>query len=127
MVSNRSLPSLLHRQSTFENFVNLLHGNILSLFPSRRLGVVPTAGQPIPNIDLADQIAWQFLAALSAIGTQQQQMAVVAEVRELILQNVQAVHSGWVPDQDDAAIKLANVDILLRAIGLDHTMLLAPT
>jgi len=113
-------------QSTFENFVNLLHGNILSLFPSRRLGIVP-AGKPIPNIDLADQIAWQFLAALSAIGTQQQQMAVVAEVREMILQNVQAVHSGWVPDQDDAAIKLANVDILLRAIGLDHSMLLAPT
>lgn len=114
-----------NRQSAFENFVNLLHGNITSLFPSRRLAAA-SAG-PIPNIDLADQIVWQFLAAMSAIGTQQQQMSVVAEVREMILQNVQAVHSGWVADQDEAALKLANVDILLRAIGLDHSMLIAPS
>ncbi|KAG8878839.1 hypothetical protein FRB97_002166 [Tulasnella sp. 331] len=113
-------------QSAFENFVNLLHGNITSLFPSRRLASA-AASHPIPNIDLADQIVWQFLAALSAIGTQQQQMSVVAEVREMILQNVQAVHNGWVVDQDEAALKLANVDILLRAIGLDHTMLIAPS
>lgn len=104
----------------------MLLGSIALLFPSRRLQAAIRAGYQVPNLDDADRIAWQFLAALAAIGSQPQQMAVVAEVKDLILELVQAVHSQWIPDPNEAALKLANVNILLNAIGLDHTMLLAP-
>lgn len=51
-------------------------------------------------------------------------MAVVAEVKDMILEIVQAVHNNWITDPNEARLKLDNVNILLNAIGLDHTMLL---
>ena len=108
----------------FPPSIRLSYQSIAFLFPSRRLQAAIRAGYAVPNVDLADQIAWQFLAALAAFGSQPQQMAVVAEVRDMILEIVQAVHSNWIPDPNEAALKLGNVNILLNAIGLDHTMLL---
>lgn len=113
------------RDNAFDSLLTLLQGSILLIFPSQRLQSAIRAGFTIPNLDLADQIAWQFLAALAAIGTQPQQMSIVAQVRDMILEVVQTVHNNWVPDPNDAALKLANVNILLNAIGLDHTMLIA--
>ncbi|KIO29884.1 hypothetical protein M407DRAFT_69866 [Tulasnella calospora MUT 4182] len=110
--------------AAFDGLLQVLSGSITLLFPSRRLHAALRAGYPIPNVDLADQIAWQFLAALAAIGSQPQQMAVVAEVKDMILEIVQAVHSNWITDPNEARLKLDNVNILLNAIGLDHTMLL---
>ncbi|KAG8899084.1 hypothetical protein FRB99_006948, partial [Tulasnella sp. 403] len=110
----------------FDSFLTILQGSLTMLFPSRRLqATFLRSGYPIPNLDLADQIAWQFLAALAAIGSQPQQMALVAEVKDMILEIVQAVHNNWIPDPAEAELKLANVDILLKAIGLEHKMLLA--
>ncbi|KAG8949444.1 hypothetical protein FRC04_008543 [Tulasnella sp. 424] len=110
--------------TAFDGLLQVLSGSIPLLFPSRRLHTAHHPGFAIPNVDLADQIAWQFLAALAAIGTQPQQMAVVAEVKDMILEIVQAIHSNWVTDPNEARLKLDNVNILLNAIGLDHTMLL---
>ncbi len=126
--SSRHSPKLKltkYREIAFDGLLSFMYGSITMLFPSRRLHAALRAGFPIPNVDLADQVAWQFLAALAARGTQPQQMAIVAEVRDLILEIVQAVHHSWIPDPEEAALKLANVNILLNAIGLDHTMLLA--
>lgn len=114
--------SCQNRDVAFDSLLQVLHNSIHFIFPSRRL--VPP-GIPVAGIDLSDQVAWQFLAAIAAIGSQPQQMNVVAEVKDMILEIVQAVHSNWIPDPNEAALKLANVNILLNAIGLDHTMLIA--
>ena len=94
------------------------------LFPSTRISTVISGYSPY-RLEIADQIVWQFLAALAAVGQQQQQMEIVLEVKDFILEIVQNVHSGWIADQHEAALKLANVNILLRAIGLDDSQLLA--
>ncbi|KAG8928248.1 hypothetical protein FRC02_007187 [Tulasnella sp. 418] len=115
-------------QAAFDSLLNFLQGSIVSLFPSRRvLSNLPQAPlNAIPlDLDLADQIVWQLLAVLAALGTQAQQMTMVAELRDVILEIVQSVHSGWIPDEREAALKLANVNILLRAIGLDDSLLVA--
>lgn len=112
------------RHSAFDGLLGNLGGHILSLFPSSR--IIPTGHAPTSsNLDIADQIVWQLLAAFAAIGSQQQQMAVVTEVKDLILQIVQNVHSGLIVNAHEASLKLANVNILLRAIGLDDRQLLA--
>jgi len=110
---------------SFARFLQNILGSISVLFPSQRVQPALRAGYQVPNLDLADMIAWQFLAAMAARGTQAQQMAIVAEVRDLILEIVQAVHNNWIPNPEEARLKLANVNTLLNAIGLDHTMLIA--
>jgi DNA topoisomerase 2-associated protein PAT1 len=43
-------------------------------------------------MDVEDQPVWQFLAALAVCADMSQQQALVAEVRDKVLENVTAAH-----------------------------------
>jgi DNA topoisomerase 2-associated protein PAT1 len=76
---------------------------------------------PSINSDIADQQVWQLFAAFALHSSLEQQQTLVSILREKILENVVAVHKGWVTSEEETAIKLANVNIFLHALGLDSS------
>lgn len=68
------------------------------------------------NVD--DVYVWQFLAAIAVGATLEQQHTLVTEVRERVLETVMIAKSGRLAPEK-AAMKIANCNLFLQAIGLD--------
>lgn len=110
-----------NRQLVFNTLLHITTQHLLLLFPSTRAAAIAgTNFVPTPQHDLADQQVWQLLAAIALHASLEQQQYLVATLREKILDNVVSVNRGWA-SSEDAAIKLANVNIFLHALGLDSS------
>lgn len=104
----------------FNTLFHVIAQHLLLLFPSTRAAAIGgTNFVPTPQHDIADQQIWQLLAAIALHASLEQQQYLVATLREKILENVVSVR-GWASNED-AAIKLANIDIFLHALGLDSS------
>jgi len=78
--------------------------------------------RPNKAADLADQIMWQFLAALALNARHEQQQVLVGAVRDKVHENLfGASQRGWVLDEAAQAMKIANVNLFLHALGLDSS------
>lgn len=74
--------------------------------------------------DAADEPVWQFCAALAVNADMQQQQQLVAELRDKVLENVASATKGWVTDERTRAMKIANVNLFLHALGLDSSQIM---
>lgn len=105
----------------FNTLFHILAQHLLLLFPSTRAAAIGgTNFTPTPQHDHADQQIWQLFAAIALHASLEQQQYLVATLREKILDNVLSVNRGWATNED-ATIKLANVNIFLHALGLDSS------
>jgi DNA topoisomerase 2-associated protein PAT1 len=112
----------------FDHLFQLLHPNLLYLFPSTRIATLQGPTPPNPTVptlhtESLDQPVWQFLAALSLHATNEQQQALVTALREKVLENVASANKGWVADEDERRAKLGNVNLFLHALGLDSSQI----
>jgi DNA topoisomerase 2-associated protein PAT1 len=112
----------------FGHLFQLLHPNLLHLFPSTRIAIAlasrpPSSAAPILHTESLDQPVWQFLAALALHATNEQQQALVTTLREKVLENVASANKGWVADEDERRAKLGNVNLFLHALGLDSSQI----
>lgn len=73
---------------------------------------------------MADEPVWQFCAALAVNADMQQQQQLVAELRDKVLENVASATKGWIADDRVRALKLANVNLFLHALGLDSSQIM---
>jgi DNA topoisomerase 2-associated protein PAT1 len=92
-----------------DTIFNLLRGSFAQLFSSLEY-----------SHDVVDQDAhiWQFLAAVAVGASPEQQHQLVSEVRDQVLQNIQrSTYGNLSPDK--AALRIANVNLFLHALGLD--------
>lgn len=104
----------------FNHLFQLISPHLLFLFPSVRLAIasnVPLAN--IPDYDTADQLVWQFLSMVAVHCSVEQQQILIATLRERILENVATATKGWTADEEQRNLRLANVNVLLNALGLD--------
>ncbi|KAG8764107.1 hypothetical protein FRC11_005517 [Ceratobasidium sp. 423] len=113
-------------QNVFDTLFRSLAQHLVSLFPSTRYAAAQAFGGT-PHLpegpDVADEPVWQFCAALAVNADMQQQQQLVAELRDKVLENVAGVTKGWVADERVAALKLANVNLFLHALGLDSSQI----
>jgi len=107
-------------QLVFDHLFQSLASRFLLLFPSTRMGSGQTSHV---QLDLVDQPAWQFFAALALHAGSEQQHNLVTTLREKILDNVSNVNKGWIKDDEERQAKLANVNLLLHALGLDSSQI----
>ena len=111
----------------FDHLFQLLHPNLLYLFPSTRMATalapLPPNSIPLRHTEALDQPVWQFLAALALHATNEQQQALVTALREKVLENVASASKGWVADEDERRAKLGNVNLFLHALGLDSSQI----
>jgi DNA topoisomerase 2-associated protein PAT1 len=112
----------------FDHLFQLLHPNLLHLFPSTRMSTAlaslpPNSVPPTRHTEALDQPVWQFLAALALHATNDQQQALVTALREKVLENVASANKGWVADEDERRAKLGNVNLFLHALGLDSSQI----
>ncbi|KAJ2824130.1 DNA topoisomerase 2-associated protein pat1 [Coemansia erecta] len=110
-------PELLQAAELYAHLFAALRGNVAALFPPPP----PPAQMPGPADDVH---AWQFLAALAAAASVEQQHVLVAEARGHVLASVQLAKSGRLP-HDVAAAVTANVNLFLNALGLDASQVAA--
>lgn len=109
-------------QLVFNTLFHIIAQHLLLLFPSTRAAAITGANfVPTPQHEVADQQIWQLLAAIALHSSLEQQQHLVTTLREKILENVVSVNRGWAGSEEDAAIKLANVNIFLHALGLDSS------
>jgi DNA topoisomerase 2-associated protein PAT1 len=104
----------------------LLAPHLLVLFPSTRIAPGKAAGSPGHSskpIDIIDQPVWQFLAALALNASTEQQHVLVAGLKEKVLENVTSANKGWVADEEERRMKLANVNLFLNALGIDSSQI----
>ncbi|KAL4250335.1 PAT1 family protein [Abortiporus biennis] len=113
-----------HWQDMYDVLFRLLTPHLVFLFPSVRQAVV-TGLQilEIPQLDVIDQPVWQFLAALALNASLEQQQILVTSLRERVLENVTSAAKGWVAEEENKTIRLANVNIFLHALGLDSSQI----
>ncbi|CAE6441048.1 hypothetical protein ACGC1H_003663 [Rhizoctonia solani] len=113
-------------QNVFDTLFRSLAQHLVSLFPSTRYAAAQAFGST-PHLpegpDIADEPVWQFCAALAVNADMQQQQQLVAELREKVLENVAGATKGWVADERVGALKLANVNLFLHALGLDSSQI----
>lgn len=115
-----------NRQLVFNTLFHTIAQHLLLLFPSTRAAAIAgTSFVPSPQHDRADQQTWRLLAAIALHASLEQQQHLVATLREKILENVVSVNRGWASNEEDAGIKLANVNIFLHALGLDSSQVVA--
>jgi len=116
---------LLYRETMLSHLFQLLTPHLLLLFPSTRLAeaLATTPGQARKPTDSIDQPVWQFLAALALNANTEQQHVLVAGLKEKVLENVASVNKGWVTDEEERRMKLANVNLFLNALGLDSSQI----
>ncbi|EGO22680.1 topoisomerase II-associated protein [Serpula lacrymans var. lacrymans S7.9] len=117
-------------QLMFDHLFQLVAPHFLALFPSARLASalpLPSHGPAPPSsslpTDIIDQPIWQFLAALALHASSEQQQILVSTLREKVLENVTSVSKGWVADEEEGELKLANVNLFLHALGLDSSQI----
>jgi DNA topoisomerase 2-associated protein PAT1 len=104
-----------------DHLFQLLTPYLLQLFPSSRLASAPPLGSDNTPIDIMDQPAWQFLAALALHASSEQQQTLVATLREKVLESIANAKSGQVVDGDEQWAKLANVNLFLNALGIQFS------
>ncbi|CUA78151.1 5'-3' exoribonuclease 2 [Cryptococcus neoformans var, neoformans JEC21] [Rhizoctonia solani] len=113
-------------QNVFDTLFRSLAQHLVSLFPSTRYAAAQAFGAT-PHLpegpDVADEPVWQFCAALAVNADMQQQQQLVAELRDKVLENVAGATKGWVADERIGALKLANVNLFLHALGLDSSQI----
>ena len=111
-----------NRQIAFNTLFHTIAPHLLPLFPSTRAAAIAGANfvHSLKH-DRADQQIWQLLAAIALHASLKQQQHLVATVREKILDNVVSIDRGWASSEEEAAIKLASVNIFLHALGLDSS------
>ena len=113
--------NLLNRQLVFNTLFHIITQHLLLLFPSTRAAAITTTNfVPTLQHDFADQQVWQLLAAIALHASLEQQQYLVTTLREKILDNVVSANRDWA-GSEDPAIKLANVNIFLHALGLDSS------
>lgn len=114
-----------YRQAVFDELFNTLAPTLLLLFPSIRIsknsGGIPYG--KVPGTDSMDQPVWQFLAAMAVHSSMEQQQFLVTALRELVLENVSSVRHGLVADEEEREKRMSNVDIFMRALGLDSSQI----
>ncbi|KAJ2232374.1 DNA topoisomerase 2-associated protein pat1, partial [Coemansia sp. RSA 475] len=108
---------LFQAAELYAHLFNALRGNITALFPPPP----PPSQLPGPADDVH---AWQFLAALAAAASVEQQHMLVSEARGHVLTSVQLAKSGHLPSDVASAIT-ANVNLFLNALGLDASQVAA--
>ncbi|CAE6425868.1 unnamed protein product [Rhizoctonia solani] len=114
-------------QNVFDTLFRSLAQHLVSLFPSTRHAAAQAFGAAayLPEgPDAADEPIWQFCAALAVNADMQQQQQLVAELRDKVLENVAGATKGWVADERVRALKLANVNLFLHALGLDSSQIM---
>lgn len=108
----------------FDHLFQLIAPHLLFLFPSVRQAVnanIPIAN--VPDSDHIDQPTWQFLAAVGLHSSVEQQQILVTSLRERVLDNVASVAKGWVVDEEQRRLRLANVNLFLHSLGLDSSQI----
>ena len=111
-----------NRQIAFNTLFHTIALHLLLLFPSTRAAAIAgTNFVPSLQHDRADQQIWQLLAAIALHASLEQQQHLVTTLREKILDNMASINRGWASSEEEVAIKLANVDIFLHALGLDSS------
>lgn len=109
------------RQLVFNTLFHIIAPHLLLLFPSTRAAAMAGANfVPLSQHDRADQQVWQLLAAIALHASLEQQQHLVTTLREKILENVLSVNRGWT-NNEDATLKLGNINIFLHALGLDSS------
>ncbi|KAB5594970.1 DNA topoisomerase 2-associated protein pat1 [Ceratobasidium theobromae] len=114
-------------QNVFNTLFRSLAQHLVSLFPSTRFATAQAFGANpyLPEgPDVADEPVWQFCAALAVNADMQQQQQLVAELRDKVLENVASATKGWIADDRVRALKLANVNLFLHALGLDSSQIM---
>ncbi|CAE6519364.1 unnamed protein product [Rhizoctonia solani] len=113
-------------QNVFDTLFRSLAQHLVSLFPSTRYAAAQAFGAT-PHLpegpDVADEPVWQFCAALAVNADMQQQQQLVAELRDKVLENVAGATKGWAADERAGALKIANVNLFLHALGLDSSQI----
>ncbi|KAI5795599.1 topoisomerase II-associated protein PAT1 [Geopyxis carbonaria] len=94
-------------ESTYCRFFDKLQGYWMDCFPP--------SGRFVD-----DQYVWQFLASMAVGANMQQQQILVASIRDRVLENVQA---SKVLPQEIGVQKRENVNLFMRAMGLDVDLL----
>ena len=119
--SSTVLSLIYARQLVFDHLFQLLTPQFLLLFPSTRVASVA----PLEHVhtDAIDQPVWQFLAAVALHAASEQQHLLVTALRDKILDNVASVNKGWIRDEEEREMKLANVNLFLHALGLDSSQI----
>ncbi len=104
---------------------DLLRPQLPVLFPSVRLSLLSGVNfYNVPNADVIDQPVWQFLATLAVHADEEQQQALVAGLREIVLENVATATKGWGTDSEERRrLRLGNVNLFLHALGLDSSQI----
>ncbi|KAJ2306421.1 DNA topoisomerase 2-associated protein pat1, partial [Coemansia sp. RSA 2704] len=92
----------------YSHLFGALRGHVASVFAPEPMGAQPGAAD--------DAHAWQFLSALAASASVEQQHVLVAEARAKVLETVQL--ASRLPPET-AAAHTANVNLFLNALGLD--------
>ncbi|KZT59905.1 hypothetical protein CALCODRAFT_493178 [Calocera cornea HHB12733] len=115
-------------QKTYAALFKELSGTFITLFPSaRRLAHLPfgTAQyiRPTAADDIADQSTWQFLAALAISADMAQQQHLVGEMRDKVLENVMSQRTGLATTEEEARLKIDNVNLFLNALGIDASQI----
>ena len=128
LIFSRVLTNSAGRELMFDHLFQLLHPNLLYLFPSTRIAtalasLAPDSAIPVLHTESFDQPVWQFLAALALHATNEQQQALVTALREKVLENVASANKGWVADEDERRAMLGNVNLFLHALGLDSSQI----
>ena len=113
-----------NRQNVYDILFHTLSPHLLILFPSTRTpSLRDAAGVTTSDADLLDQPVWKFLATIALRASNEQQQTLVTSLREKILDNVAAVKKGFVTDEAERELKIANVNIFLHALGLDSSQI----
>jgi len=108
----------------FNDLFYLLTPHFMALFPSTRQSVannIPHAD--VPNQDIMDQPVWQFLASLVVHASDEQHSVMIASMREHILEAVMSAKKGWVANEEDRALRMANANLFLNSLGLDSSQI----
>ncbi|KZP01693.1 hypothetical protein CALVIDRAFT_15815 [Calocera viscosa TUFC12733] len=115
-------------QKTYTILFNQLSVTFLTLFPSARrhahlpFGTAQYIRQTAAD-DIADQPTWQFFAALAISADMGQQQHLVGEMRDKVLENVMSQRTGLVMTDEEARMKIDNVNLFLNALGIDASQI----
>lgn len=136
--------------NAWSNAVSILfsqmQGSMLRFFPSTRMAAALPFGASLylagpgnsmlAEADAEDEAVWTFFAAIAVSADAQQQQALVTELREKVLESVNAVAKKWVsPEIAERKIVSSlfrfrvcsfcqkNVNLLMHALGLDASQI----
>lgn len=114
-------------ETAYQQLYERLNEHFLSLFPPPV--ILPGDNQAINAVHLAnnadDTYVWQFLAAIAVGASMEQQHSLVTEVRDRVMEDIVMASSNRLPEEQ-AAHKIANVNLFLHALGLDASQVTVP-